>query len=66
MKTWRPPQYGHKREVQRVPDAGVLTESPEGIRIRIEWECEELRRLIFGMPTFNAKTVFVVNKHLLA
>ena len=19
MKTWRPPQYGHKREVQRVP-----------------------------------------------
>ena len=41
-------------------------ETLAGLRIRVEWECEELVRLIFSRPTFNAKTVFKVGPHLLA
>jgi len=41
-------------------------ETPAGLRIRVEWECEELVRLIFSWPTFNAKTLFKIGPHLLA
>ena len=41
-------------------------ESIEALRIRVQWELEELVRLIFSMPTINAKTVFVVGRHRLS